>query len=108
MTASYSISKIKGWVPGDHEDVPGRRRGQFVKDWIPQSFTDQLHTNGQTGAGKSAGYGNPGKPARLVEMVYTSLRYMEMGHHFSPKLKRGCGEVGVRMASTSANAFSKS
>ena len=50
----------------------------------------------------------PGKPAKLVEMVYTSLRYMEIGSSlFSPNRKAGVGEVGVRIASTSSKALSK-
>jgi hypothetical protein len=42
-----------------------------------------------------------GRPARLVEIVYISLRYIEIGSSlFSPNLKAAVGEVGVKIAST--------
>src|SRR6516162_7546997 len=47
----------------------------------------------------------PQMPARLAVTVYTSARYMARGSPvFSPSLNAGTGDVGVTIASTSANA----
>ena len=51
----------------------------------------------------------PGKPARFAGTVNTSFRYIVIGSETSaPKGKAGDGVVGVKIASTSLNALSKS
>ncbi len=55
------------------------------------------------------GTDNPGMPARLAVTVKMSARYMASGSSaFSPSRNAGVGVVGVTIASTSANASSKS
>ena len=50
-----------------------------------------------------------GRPARFVEIVKMSLKYIEIGSFdFSPDLKAGFGAVGVIIASTFSKALRKS
>ena len=48
----------------------------------------------------------PGMPAKLVDRVNTSTRYMVRGSSsFSPILNAGMGETGVMRKSTSSNTL---
>ena len=56
-----------------------------------------------------AGTLRPGSPAMFTVTVKISFRYISTGSpDFSPIAKAGPGVVGVRIASTSSNAVSKS
>ena len=64
---------------------------------------------GSPAAVKPQGTEIPGIPARFVEIVKISERYICIGSPvFSPIRKAGVGVVGVRITSHFANASSKS